>query len=208
MHMIKTSSGECVLGPVRLSYLTVFKPRLNEMNSQMEYSVVLMIPKLADEAGYLKNPPEHIKALADEIKSVLAEKFGTKIPGNWKNPLRDGDKETNNDGEAKMPGHFFMTAKCKSEYAPLLIDGPKNKVTDGWNSGDYGIVKFKLFAFDQPANKGVAVGLRAIQFLHKGESLGGGEPTDEGFETVATTTQADGYDPRRDPNSPEFDPFF
>jgi len=183
--MVKTNDPlEVVIGPVRFSYLTVFKPKKNDLNDTVEYSVTMLIPKEPHE--HLADPKAEIKGIADTIKLALANKFGDKIPAKWKNPLRDGDTETNDAGDPKYPGNYFITSKCKQEYPPLLIDGMKRKVESGWNSGDWGKVKLKFFGFDQPANKGVSSGLRAVQFLFKDESFGGGEATDDGFDVVTT----------------------
>src|SRR3990167_5614594 len=136
---------EAVVGPVRLSYLSVFKPRMNEKKGEMQYSAVLLIPKAANEfCGDPKSVGKAIKAVVD---AALVKKFGT-APPKWKNPLKDGDVETNNENEPKHPGYWFVATQASEDYPPRLIDGKRNTVFDGWQSGDWGYVKINCYGFD------------------------------------------------------------
>ncbi len=158
----------------------------------MEFSTVIMIPKVANE--FLGDPNGELSGIAKTVKAVLLDKFGSE-PAKWDNPLRDGDKEVNSRGEAKYPGYWFMRAAAKEEYAPKLVNKSLQDVTTGWNSGDWGLVKLNLFAFDQRGNKGVSCGLNAIQFTHKDESLGGGDSNADGFDATESHNEASDFDP-------------
>lgn len=197
---MKTVNSSIIVGPVRLSYLACFKPKQNDLKNEMEYSAVLLIPKAKHE--HLEDPNTEAKEIAAAIKSVFITKFGaSNLPKVWRNPLQDGDKELRqSDGEPKNPGYWFINVKCGEEFPPKLVDGSKKTVKEGWNSGDWGLVKIRPFAYDHKGNKGVAFGLEAIQFLYKDESLGGQGPTDEGFDEVqgaASGGQSEdqGFDP-------------
>lgn len=194
--MKQLTASQIIVGPVRLSYLHVFKPRLNNMKTppEMQFSATILIPKEPNE--FNSNPKAELKGIADTIKTVREEKFA-KVPNGFKNPLKDGDTELNNDGEPKYPGYYYLTCTAKEEYPPKLVDTALKDVTGGWNSGDWGYVKMNFFAFDQPASKGVSCGLKAIQFCAKDESLGGGESTADGFDAIAPASgsAADEFDP-------------
>lgn len=192
--MKQLNDRQIIIGPVRLSYLSVFTTKHNENRGENEYSAVLLIPKEPSE--FLKEPKEELKGFADAVKRALATKFTGQLPAVWKNPLQDGDKELrSSDGEPKNPGYWFINVRTGEDRKPKLINGAKQAVTGGWNSGDWGLVKLSLFGYDQKGNKGVGCGLEAIQFLHKDEALGGSEPTDEGFDAVAIATASSDYDP-------------
>lgn len=196
------SEKTILVGPVRLSYLSVFKPRRNDLNGEMEYSVRLLIPKTPNDK--CSNPKAVAEACVEAIKTAKAEKIpDAKV---WDGPLRDGDKEVDSNGDPKEPGCWFLNAKAKEDYPPDLVDAARNKVTAemGWQSGDWGKVVVSFYGYDQK-KKGVGCGLRGIQFLYKDESLGGGgsvvhmfqeeqgdDPTGGG---LASAAGADEYDP-------------
>lgn len=200
--MKQINEKEAIVGPVRLSYLKVFTPQKNEIKdgSPLEYSVMLLFPKANCE--HQPDAEGEVKALRKLLNANVFAKWGEKPPVNLRNPIRDGDKEVDGNGEPKAPGYWFMSVSAQENYPPLLIDRARAKVTSGWHSGDWGKVQIGIFAYDKKGNKGVSAGLRAIQFLFKDESLGGGSPNADAFDVIegATTTQHG--------NTPEeYDPF-
>lgn len=203
-----TRPGLGTIGPVRLSYLSVFRPRMNQMKGAEEYSAVLLIPKTA--SPFCADGKAVGKAANDLIKAALEAKFGPNVP-KWDSPLKDGDKETDNEGNPRNPGYWYIGVSAKADYPPLLIDGRKEKVASGWQSGDWGKVQIQFYAYEFQGRKGVGAGLRGIQFLRHDEALGGGggaSPDD--FETeecdaplaadgqAVPTTDAGEYDPFED----------
>jgi hypothetical protein len=197
--MKQLSSKQIIIGPVRFSYLTVFKPRMNDLKTPpvAEYSAILLIPK--DGNDFLKDPKAELQGFANAVKGVLLEHFNGKAPDGWLNPLKDGDKEKNTQGEPKCPGYWFIKATASAEYPPALVtsvNGQLVKVTDGWGSGDWGEVKLNLSGYaHKSGNKGVFCGLNAIKFTRKDVSLGGGAASADGFDVDAPQSQDDDYDP-------------
>lgn len=167
----ETAPTQGIIGPVRFSYLTAFKPRMNNGRTPpvMEYGVLCLIPKEANE--FCPDPAKVKTEIQAFIKNAAATKFGAGVKG-LKTPLKDGDKADNEGDEPPHPGYWFMRASCKEEYPPLCFDGNGAVVSGGWESGDWGKVKVSFFAFDKEINKGVSAGLRAFQFLFKDEPLG------------------------------------
>lgn len=201
-----TRPGTGIVGPVRLSYMNVFKPRINELKGGVpEYSVVLLIPKKPND--FCPNPKGVWAHLQNLVGAALAEKFAGKTPPKWTSCLKDGDIELNGEGEPKNPGYLFLNCSCSNEYPPLLIDGERSKVREGWQSGDWGMVKLRFYGYDHASGKrGVGCGLLAIQFLRHDEPLGGGTTSPDEFETrqsdppLSSSGQIDGseYDPFAD----------
>lgn len=195
-------STEGVVGLCRLSYMNVFKPRLNGNNDKVEYSVTLLIPKVKND--FCTDPTGILKKLKAMCDAALANKFKKNIPDDWANPLKDGDKEKNKKtGGPRHPGYWYINASANEDFPPLLIDGARNKVTGGWVSGDWGHVKLNMFGYDAKGNQGVSAGLRAIQFLRHDEPLGGSITTindfaelegDAPLEGATTHSQEEGYD--------------
>jgi len=201
LETLKNGNIIALVGPVRLSYMSVFKPRMNDSREVEEYSVVLLIPKANNQ--FQKDAAAEISGIASTIKEVLAAKFA-KAPAVWENCMKDGDKELNsNTGEPKYPGYWFISTRTTVDYPPALINGTKEKVTasDGWVSGDWGLVKLSFFGYEAKQNRGVSTSLRAIQFLYKDEPFAsGGDPLD-GFDTVSdahASTGTEDEDPFKD----------
>lgn len=196
----KKQTQSTPIGPVRFSYLTVFKPRQNPNKEgvAMEYSVVLMIPKEPNQ--FCPDPKAIGKRISELVKETLAVKFKT-TPAKWDNPLKDGDAETDGQGNAKHPGYWFVRAWCKDEFPPLLVDGGRNPVTGGWQSGDWGKVLINCYAYDQKGNKGVGVGLRGIQFLKHDEPLGVASVTPDAFDVEESDAPLSGS------SEEDWDPF-
>lgn len=184
-----------IVGPVRLSYLNAFKPRENVKENgdvTVRYSTSMLLPKGAE--------PPCDPAEAKKLNAAITEFGNAAFPNykGWNNPLKDGDKEKRRDnGEPKNPGYWYCEAWSKDDRPPAKIDkwGKENIDPSEWNSGDYANVKIALWTYDTGVNKGVGLGLRGIQFLAKGEPLGG----DGG-------NNADGFDVSDEPKE-DNDPF-
>ncbi|KFB68889.1 ssDNA-binding protein [Candidatus Accumulibacter vicinus] len=173
--------GTLVIVPnVRLSYLNVFKPRLNTLRKAIEFSATLLIPKTPN--AYCLDPLTTLKELREVVESALKAKF-KEIPKKFEPCLLDGDVETDNDGEPKHPGYFYISTRSAEEYPPVLIDGKRKPVLEAkdWVSGDWGNVKLSFYGYEFEGKKGVSTSLRAIQFTRKDEPFG----TSADPETVA-----------------------
>ena len=160
-------STKVVTGEVRFSYFSALSPRMNEMNNKEEYSTQVLVPK-DDEAT--------VKALKAAAKAALADKFGDKIPKNIRNPLRDGDLETKNDGSPlgeEYAGHWFFNVKSTKRPGAVDADGNDIIGNDDIVSGDFGRVSLNAYAYDVTGNKGVAFGVNNIMLTRKGKPLGG-----------------------------------
>lgn len=159
-----------VLKNVRASYVTVFKPR-GVNGGEPKYSVQLIIPKNHPQITILKT------VILDAAKEKWASKMkGADFPKWLKNPLRDGDIEEDKMDLSEYQNKYFVN--CTSKNAPVVVDkNPKIELTESDKkiySGCYVNASINFYAFDVSGNKGVAVGLNAVQFHAEGEALGGG----------------------------------
>lgn len=177
-----------IVGPVRFSYMNVFKPKVNTQNGKTQFSAVVLVPKKASD----KCPePDKIKATLDAaIADAAAEKFGSKIPATLRRPLRDGDAEVTDDGSPKYAGYWFMNAYADEDRGPVLFHGanpPRHIVPDDekkWRSGDWGFVKINFYGYDTAGNKGVGAGLKSIRFTKHDTPLGDAITTPDEFPEV------------------------
>jgi hypothetical protein len=173
---MKTKPVNLVVGPVRLSYLHVFKPRPHFSKEGVEeYSATLLIPK--EPTKQCPNPREVGKQISDLVKNLVLGEWGDLKPAQYKNPLKDGDTECSaTTGEPKHPGYWFIRVASRAGddwMGPVLIDGDRKHVKGpgAWEAGDWGRVKIRLYAYDN-GSKGIGAGLEAVQFLYKDEPFG------------------------------------
>lgn len=180
MKKLNDNGTLVIIGPVRLSYLSVFKPRMNALRKAEEYSTVLLIPKASSK--FCADPAGLLKDIRETVEVALKEKFKD-IPKKYETCLLDGDIETDNDGEAKHPGYWFISTRSAADYPPVLINSKRQPVIDAteWVSGDWGHVKLSFFGYEFEGKKGVSTSLRAIQFTNKDEPFG----SSQNPETVA-----------------------
>ena len=161
-------STKVITGRVRMSFLNWFAPRKNDLNGKDEYSAELLIPKTDTDT---------INALKMAMKEAIVAKFGDKIPGNLRSPLKDGDTATKADGSALADyykGHLFLRTKSTEKPGVIGADGLELRDASAFVSGDYGRASIVAFAYDQAVNKGVSFYLQNLMFMDKGESFGGG----------------------------------
>lgn len=165
------STTKVITGKVRFSYAHVFEPSAIEEGQEKKYSVSIIIQK--KDTKTLNKIKEAIKAAAEEGKA----KFGGTVPKNYKNPLRDGDEEREDD--ENYAGCMFINAN--STRKPGLVDEDLNPIMDkdDFYSGCYGRASVNFYAFNVSGNKGVACGLNNLQKLEDGERLGGGASSAE-----------------------------
>lgn len=152
-------------GKVRFSFAHVWKPVSMEEGRDPKFSLVALIPK-KDTTTVTR-----INAAIEKALELGADKFGGKVPKNYKHPLRDGDEER--EGDEIFEGHYFIN--MSSYRQPKIVDENIQPILDQeeFYSGCYGRVAINFYAFNVNGNKGVAAGLENIQKLEDGERLGG-----------------------------------
>ena len=100
-----------ITGKVRFSYANVFTPKTDESGTE-KYSVSIIIDK--DDKKTLRA----IERAIENAKKNGISKFGGKIPGNLKLPLRDGDIDRPDD--ENYQDCYFLNATSKD--APQVVD--------------------------------------------------------------------------------------
>ena len=165
--MRNQSTATKVIVPCRFSYLHCWEP--DSVNGgDPKYSVSAIVPKSDTKTV------EAIKAAIEQAKKDSVSKWGGKVPGNLKTPLRDGDIDRPDDEAYK--GCYFFNAN--SRQAPQVVDGKVQPVLDQSEvySGCYGRISVTFYGYNSNGNRGIAAGLGNIQKLKDGEPLGGGPP--------------------------------
>lgn len=171
---IKNSGTKVVTGVVRFSYANIWEPK-SINGSDEKYSVSLIISK--DD----KETIDAINKAVEQAKKDGISKFGGKIPGNLKLPLRDGDIERPDDEAYK--NSYFINANSKDR--PQVVDKAVRPILDQSEvySGCYGRASITFYAFNSNGNKGVACGLGNLQKIKDGEALSGRSNASDDFTT-------------------------
>lgn len=182
----------------RANWAKVFEPEKNDLNGEMEYSVVALFPKDAD-----------LTVLKNACHQACVEKWGPDPqtwPANLKTPFRDQsekpmkDKETrqvlkDENGEPVLPKGYEAGAKfinLKTKQKPSVVDANVQPIIEPseFYNGCYALASVRAYAYEKKGNVGVSLGLNNIQKTRDGESLGGTrtKPEDD-FKPAAGAAQ-------------------
>ncbi|MNW56277.1 hypothetical protein D3C74_339860 [compost metagenome] len=179
---IDNQTTKLVTGKARLSYAKVWEAEEDDYGN-LWFSTAILIPK-DDKATLAK-----YKAIIDVLKEQAKAKYGGKLPKDFHTPLRDGDEEAEEKGDA-YEGHYFFNAKSKNKPGiakPIGKDANgKTKfaeITDTTEvySGCYAKVSVNFYLFDTKGNKGIAAGLNNIVKVQDGDFLGGRSSVNDDF---------------------------
>lgn len=162
----------------RASYSNLFKPQLNNMSGEMEYSVVALFPK-----------GENLTELKALARKACEKTWGTDIqkwPKKLRLPFRDqGEKEK----EGRLPdgyveGALFLTLKSKQK--PGIIDQSRQDILDETEiyAGCWIRAVVNAYTYDTKGNQGVAFGLQHVQKVKDGDSLSGRTRAQDVFEPI------------------------
>ena len=160
-----TEKKQVVTPTFRCAFPDLFEPTKVEGSAgEAKYGLVMVFPKTTD-----------LTALRDMAKAAVKEKYPTgKPPPNFRNPFRDGDTETRDDGSPKYPGCIFISARSK--FQPGIVNQNCAPLTDQKQvyGGMYCRAFVSCYVYDQAGNKGVAFNLDAVQKVKDGEPFAQG----------------------------------
>lgn len=162
------AESKVITGIVRFSYVHAWEPQAIDPQKPEEkkYSVSLIISKKD------KKTISDIKAAIAEATRIGLEKlWNGKLPKKFKDPLRDGDDER--DEDEVYANSFFLNANSKDK--PTIVDRMVNPIINqaDFYSGCYGRASVSFFPFDKAGNVGIGCSLNHLQKTKDGESLGG-----------------------------------
>lgn len=174
----------------RVSYPSVFTPKLNQLNGKEEYSMVALFKK-----------GEDLSALKEAAQAAVIEKWGPdkkKWPTLMRSPFRDqGEREqTNDNGDKYLPdgyerGAIFLTLRSKQQ--PGLVDQKRKPIIDEteFYPGCWARASVSCYAYDMAGNRGVAFGLTNIQKVRDGEPFSGRPKAEDEFTAIEGASDVD-----------------
>lgn len=165
-------AGTVTLGPIRVAYPHLLKPRTSNFNGveKTRFEATILIPK---------DQPDQIEKARAAIRAAFVQKFGSEVKlAKDKQPLKDGDASTTDDGDdaGKYPGYYYANVNAFPDNPPQLRHADKSVLTDpgAMKSGDwiYAVVKPRAYAFEN--TKGVAFDILGARMVRKGDPIGSG----------------------------------
>lgn len=183
------------IGPVRVSFPDLVKPRVNDINGKTQYGIQVWLPKGQTAPDIAPNAVAEATAFKQAMDATFAEKFGKNAKPTTDKPImQDGDQALRkSDGTPKAPGYWMFRASCNEEHQPPTFDGRGNPIhPKEIYGGCWAYVTISLFAYEHKVGgRGVGAGLRAVQFYKNGERFGGGDDFDmealDGADEIGTT---------------------
>lgn len=175
-----------------VSYPKVFKPEVNKLSGETEYSLVALFPKGSD-----------LTALKKAAQEAIEKKFGAKAKNadflkTLRNPFRDQGEKAKVDettGKSVLPqgheaGAIYMNLKSKQK--PQVVDQNVQLILEptDFYAGCKARATVRAYAYDNKGNKGVAFGLVNVQKVSDGEALGGRTRAEDDFTPIAGATDA------------------
>lgn len=151
----------------RIMFPSLFEPSAFESGRET-YSCLLVFEEGADLAP-----------LEAAVQEALRAKFPNGASG-ARNPINYGDNKVADWGEA-FAGTRYVRASTL--FKPAVVGRNRQPILDpaAVYSGCYVRAAVSPYAYDARGNRGVALGLEAIQFVRDGEAVGGGAAASVGL---------------------------
>jgi hypothetical protein len=170
---------------VRFSYANVFEPRQTP-SGDMKYSVACLLPK-EDDKGVQEIKNAIQKAIDDGLsKNTFAKPHVRAL----RLPLRDGDEETDNDGNPKYKGYWFFNANSANQPGLVGKDLKPLMTKDEFYSGCWGRADVNFFPYNQAGNRGIGVGLNNLMKEKDDDRLDGRQSAETAFEKYSESDAA------------------
>jgi hypothetical protein len=179
-------NGLIVTPAARGAFVSVHRPQKNKLEPDKDptYQVTLLF-----------TPKTDLSIMKAEAGRVAREKWGDKLNDQAfaqriRSPFRDQGEFPDYEGYVK--GCIFVRAGAQLQYKPQTKDASftRELTEDELYSGVWLRAVLAPFAYDNPKNRGVSFGLRAVQKLADDTPFAGGGDASKGFKPVAGATPA------------------
>lgn len=170
--------AECKLGPVRISFPSLFTPTARKESDTKKYSLTILLPKSNKKMVAALN-----KAIKDAEQEAKDKKFNGKLPPKVKHPIWDGDgyRENGEEFGEECKGHYVFTATTNEQWPPDVKAGRDGHPAspDEIYAGCYGWVSVNFAGYNYEGKKGIGAYLQNFWKTKDGEPLAGRRMTAE-----------------------------
>lgn len=190
MTTAKHKSRLFTLRGVRVNFPRLFKPEVNNLSGEEEYSVRVILDPNDDKCK------EYIKEIDDARRELAEANWGER----WQTLYRE-NKDSKNTMFLRQDyerGYFFINLKRKKrDGAPKVVwrHGHDDLHEEDGKplAGDYCNVMFEMWTYKTPQNAtGWSGTLMGVQFVKRGEPLGGARTAKpEDFDTLPDEEEDD-----------------
>jgi hypothetical protein len=174
--------AKIVVGEVRFSYVSLFKPRQPLGDGDPKYQTTVLVPKTNTKAIALIQG-----AIREATEEGIKSKWGGIKPPVLSNPVHDGDGARPSDGMPygeECAGHLVFTASSKDPIG--ILDKNKMPIINQSDvySGMYGYVSLSFYPYNQSGKKGIGCGLNNVMKTRDGDALGGRSSATSDFANI------------------------
>ena len=141
-----------------LCFPSLFEARSAVPGQEPRFNCIILFDEAAQKSA-------EFKALQNEIMTAATEKFGAKLPGNLRMPIRDASEKKEYAGFTA--GKVFIAPWSKQK--PGLVDNLNSEIftkDDVW-AGQLARAYVRPFGYDTSGNKGVGLMLEHVQIVKK-----------------------------------------
>lgn len=178
MATTEKKPGKLIIGPVRLTFVSVWQKAPGVDGGKPKYQTQCLIGK--KDKDKIK---QVTRAVNEAIEVGKADKWKGKVPrkADLDEILRDGDEKDWNG----YAGHFYLSAKSDAKPGIVYNDKEKTPITDEEEiySGVWAYLSLNIYPHDVQGG-GLAVGLNNIMKVKDGEKFAGGSSAEEDFSNV------------------------
>ena len=181
--MYNNVTTKVLTGEVRLSYVNLVQPRVNNNpTATPKYSVTLLIPKT--DTAVKQNIDASIEAAAADAQGKI---WNGVRPPVMPIPIHDGDgvRENGTPYGPECKGCWVLTASTKNK--PQVVhqsDINTELLPQDIYSGMYARVTINFFGYNRAGKRGVGCGLGNVMKTRDGEALAGGASAAADFAGV------------------------
>ena len=174
----------------RVAFAHVFEPYTPRQQAQNptfkpKYELVALFPKTGE---YAEDVAAGLQLMKNAAAAAVKAKWGDSVPGNLRNPFRDGAEKAD-----KYAGYKDTTfVRLSSEYKPKIIkpDGSRIVSPEEFYSGCWAHAKVRPYVYDNSGNTGVSFGLGNLLFVRDDTPFGGGSNPEDDFAGIMSQAQA------------------
>lgn len=155
-HVTKVGENGFQLTGAILSYPHLFEARSAAKGSPPKFSAQVIFPKTMDDEDWT--------TINEMVNEQIMKRFPKGAPADLQMPWKDaGDKAP------EYAGHFAVSAGAQIESPPQVVkEDPTQQASPGEIYAGIGVnVYLAVFAYDTAGNRGIAVGLNAVQIADR-----------------------------------------
>lgn len=190
----------------RLSYPHLIEPQEQE-NGKPKYNMAMIFDADTD-----------LTAVKTAITNAMRVKYGANKedwPEGWRRPIRDADKEAKKTKKPVGPeykGKLFIGASAQLDRPPELYDADKTEIdrdsplaAKKFYAGCYCKAVIQAFAYEHMGKIGVSFGIEHVQWVGKGEKIGGKTDASKYLEDESEDEDSDSDDDSDDMDEDDMD---